>query len=90
MEQHSGLRFAWLRQKQGIDDPAMSLGARLVYVGYNVAWWLPVVFVVFGAWPYRAGALGFVVVTVFRALANLYRNNMLPIDAAQRFPLRAP
>ena len=90
MEQHSGLRFAWLRQKQGTKDPARSAGARLVYISYNVVWWLPVVFVIFGVWTYRTGAIGFVVVTVLRALTNLYRNNVLPIDAAQRFPLRAP
>ncbi|MCJ7779370.1 MAG: hypothetical protein MUQ27_00940 [Acidimicrobiia bacterium] len=90
MEQHSVMRFAWLRKKQGTDDPTMSTTARLIYIGYNVIWWLPVLLVILGVWSYRAGAVGFVVVTVFRALANLYRNNMLPIEAAQRFPLRSP
>ena len=90
MEQHSGLRFAWLRKKEGTEDPTLSGTARLIYIGYNVIWWLPVVFVVLGVWPYRTGAIGFFVVTVVRALANLYRNNVLPIESAQRFPLRAP
>ncbi len=84
------MRFAWLRKKQGTEDPKMSTGERLIYIGYNVIWWLPVVLVILGVWSYRAGAVGFVVVTVFRALANLYRNNMLSIEAAQRFPLRSP
>ena len=84
------MRFAWLRKKQRTEEPTMTTAARLIYLGYNVIWWLPVVLVIFGVWSYREGAVGFVVVTVFRALANLYRNNMLPIEAAQRFPLRSP
>ena len=84
------MRFAWLRKKRGLEDPKMSTGARLIYIGYNVIWWLPVVLVVGGVWSYRAGAIGFVVVTVFRALTVLYRNNVLSIEAAQRFPLRSP
>ena len=36
------MRFAWLRKKQGLEDPKMSTGARLIYIGYNVIWWLPV------------------------------------------------
>mgnify|MGYP001556068022 CR=1 FL=1 len=84
------MRFAWLRKKQGIDEPTMSAGARLIYIGYNVVWWLPVVLVPFGVWTYREGAVAFVVVTVFRALSNLYRNNIMSMAAAQRFPLRSP
>ncbi len=84
------MRFAWLRKKQGTEDPTMSPPARLTYVGYNVIWWIPVVLVPLGVWSYQAGAIGFLVVTVVRALANLYRNNLLPIEAAQRFPLRSP
>jgi len=76
--------------KQGTEVPSMSAAERLIYVTYNVIWWLPVVFVILGAWSYRAGAVAFVVVTVFRALTNLYRNNWLSIEAAQRFPLRSP
>jgi len=68
----------------------MSTSARLTYIGYNVIWWLPVVLVILGVWSYRAAAIGFIALTVFRALANLYRNNVLPIEAAQRFPLRSP
>ena len=75
------MRFAWLRQKQGLEDPKMSTSARLTYIGYNVIWWLPVVLVILGVWSYRAAAIGFIALTVFRALANLYRNNVLPIEA---------
>jgi hypothetical protein len=84
------MRFAWLRKKQGLEDPTMSTGARLIYISYNVIWWLPVVLVVLGVWSYRTGAVVFVVITFLRALVNLYRNNVLSVEAAQRFPLRAP
>ena len=84
------MRFVWLGKKQGSEVPAMSASERLIYVAYNVIWWLPVGFVVVGVWSYRVGAVAFVVVTVVRALANLYRNNMLSTEAAQRFPLRSP
>ena len=84
------MRFAWLRKKQGLEDPQLSSSARLIYIGYNLIWWLPVVLVALGIWSYRAAAIGFAVVTVFRTLANLYRNNVLSIEAAQRFPLRSP
>ena len=68
----------------------MSGGERFIYIGYNVVWWSPIALVVLGIWSYRTGAVGFVVVTVLRALANLYRNNVLSLEAAQRFPLRSP
>ena len=76
--------------KQGNEAPALGMGARMALIAYNVIWWMPVVLVIFGVWTFRAGAVGFVVVTVVRALLNLYRNNALSIEAAQRFPLRAP
>lgn len=53
-QQHSGMRFAWLRKKQGLEDSKMGTGARLIYIGHNVIWWLPVVLVVLGVWSYRA------------------------------------
>lgn len=84
------MRFAWLNKRRGSETPAMSPSERFTYIGYNVIWWLPVGLVIVGVWSYRAGAVGFVAVTVCRALANLYRNNMLSIAAAQRFPLRSP
>ena len=84
------MRFAWLRKKEGVGEPSMGGVARLVYVGYNVVWWLPVLFVLVGVWSYRAGTIGFLIVTVARTVANLHRNNVLPVDAAQRFPLRSP
>lgn len=84
------MRYAWLREPEGLEEPAMSTSARLIYIAYNVIWWLPVVFVALGVWSYQVGAVGFVVVTILRALINLYRNNVLSTEAAQDFPLRAP
>lgn len=84
------MRYAWLRVQQQLEEPEMSTAARLIFISYNMVWWLPVVLVVIGVWSYQQGAIGFLVVTAVRALINLYRNNMLATDAAQSFPLRAP
>jgi hypothetical protein len=39
---------------------------------------------------YRTGFLAFFVVIIIRAVANLYRNNVLTLEQAERFPLRIP
>ena len=39
---------------------------------------------------YRAGLMGFLAITVFRAAANFYRNNVLSVEDGARFPLRSP
>ena len=85
------MRFAWLRDK-AVSAPAiaMSPASRLLFVAYNVVWWVPVVSAVGGIVSYRTGFLLFLAITIFRAAANLYRNNILPVEAAQRFPLRSP
>ncbi len=85
------MRFAWLRSKEGSGQPpAMSSAGRLSFFAYNLVWWVPVVLVLLGILSYWAGSIGFLVMSVFRAVANVYRNNVLPIEAAQRFPLRSP
>ncbi len=85
------MRFAWMRSKEGPEQsPALSSAERFVFVAYNVVWWVPVFLAVVGILSWRAGSLGFLGVTVFRAVANVYRNNVLPVAAGQRFPLRSP
>lgn len=85
------MRFAWLLGKDG-SEPAstMSRAGRLLFVAYNVVWWVPVVLAVFGVVSYRSAYVGFLVITVFRAVVNLYRTNVLPVEVAQDFPLRSP
>ena len=85
------MRFAWLRRKEGSGQPPpMRPFGRLLFVAYNVVWWVPLPLVFVGVLSYRAGSLGFLVITILRAVANLYRNNVLSVEAAQRFPLRSP
>ena len=85
------MRFAWLRSKEGSEQPpAMTSADRLIFVTYNLIWWVPVLLVVVGIVSFWAGSLGFLVVSVLRAVVNVYRNNVLPVEAAQRFPLRSP
>jgi hypothetical protein len=39
---------------------------------------------------YRTGFIALFIITVIRAGANLYRNNLLSPEQAESFPLRAP
>ena len=84
------MRFAWLRTHDGSEVPAMSSMERLAFIAYNVVWWVPPVVAFAGVVSYRTGAFWFVAITVVRALTNLYRVNVLPAEAAQRFSLRSP
>lgn len=85
------MRFAWLRNNTESDEtPEMTGTDRLLLVGYNFVWWIPVFLPILGIVSYRAGTLGFLLITVIRAAINVYRNNILTLDRAARFPLRIP
>ena len=85
------MRFAWLKEKSGNDVPVkQSTTSRLIYIAYNVIWWIPIVLPFIKIIDYRTGFIAFVIVTIIRALANLYRNNFLTPEQAEIFPLRAP
>lgn len=85
------MRFAWLRTEQEIADTQASGGAdRFLHVAYNVIWWVPVALPLIGATSYFAGLVAFLTVTFVRAAVNVYRVNIMPVDRADRFPLRSP
>ena len=91
VEQHAAARFAWLRQQSA--DPAPvdeSTTNRLILIAYNVIWWIPIVLAFTRLIDYRTGFIAFFAITVFRAGANIYRNNFLPLEKAERFPFRSP
>jgi hypothetical protein len=91
VEQHAAMRFAWLREKSGNDAPVkQSPTNRLIFIVYNVIWWIPVVLPFTKAIDYRTGFIAFLVITIIRAIANLFRNNVLKGEQAEYFPLRAP
>ena len=68
----------------------MTSVGRLVFFLYNLVWWIPALLAVLGILSFRAGSIGFLGMSVLRAVVNVYRTNFLPIEAAQRFPLRSP
>ena len=85
------MRFAWLRKKEGVEQaPPLGPAGKSVLIAYNAIWWVPLVLGFLEVVSYRAAFISFLAITVFRALANLYRNNVLPIEAGQRFALRSP
>ena len=85
------MRFAWLRENSADHIQAQpSAINRLVFVAYNVIWWVPIVLGFAKLVDYRTGSVAFLVITIFRATANLVRNNVLTPEQAETFPLRAP
>jgi hypothetical protein len=85
------MRFAWLRENSGNDVPVkQSFANRLIFIAYNVVWWIPIVLPFTKAIDYRTGFIAFLIITIIRAIANLFRNNVLKGEQAENFPLRAP
>ena len=86
------MRFAWIRKQAADSEPAkQGAASRLVFIAYNVVWWIPVVLpFVTERVSYRAGFIAFGLVTLVRAAVNLYRVNVLPPERADLFPLRSP
>ena len=68
----------------------MNSAERLLFVAYNVVWWVPLALPLFTSVSYFAGAVLFAATTALRALINVYRINVMPEEKAQRFPLRSP
>lgn len=91
VEQHSTMRFAWLREKSGDPAPAQpSAINRLIVIVYNLIWWVPIVLGFFKVIDYRTAFITFLIITIFRAIANVVRNNVLTPEQAETFPLRSP
>jgi hypothetical protein len=91
VEQHAAMRFAWLREKSGDPAPARSSAInQLILIVYNLIWWVPIVLGFFKVIDYRTAFITFLIITVFRAMANVVRNNVLTPERAETFPLRSP
>ena len=85
------MRFAWLRENSADHVPVkQSFANRLIFIAYNVVWWMPIVLPFTKAIDYHTGFIAFLVITIIRAIANLFRNNVLKGEQAEYFPLRAP
>ena len=85
------MRFAWLRENSDDQVSAKpSLLNRLIFIAYNLIWWLPIVLGFTKVIDYRAAFISFLVITIVRAIANVIRNNVLTLEQAEIFPFRAP
>jgi len=84
------MRFAWVNKNSTDDIPTKESSIRrVIYIAYNLIWWIPIVLAVFGIIDYWTAFIALFVLTLFRAIANLYRNNVLNTTQAEKFPLRA-
>ena len=90
---HSNMWFAWIRKNSADPVPAklrFTHPLNLIFVAYNIVWWIPIILSFTKTIDYRTGFIAFFVLIVIRAFANLYRNNFLTVDQAESFPLRVP
>ena len=62
----------------------------LLFVAYNVIYWVPMILPFTGIMEYHTGFIVFFIIIIIRAIANLYRNNFLTLEQAVLFPLRIP
>ena len=84
------MRFAWINKDSTDDIPAKeSPIRRVIYIAYNLIWWIPIVLAVFKLIDYWTAFIVLFILTLIRAVVNLYRNNILDPKQAERFPLRA-
>ncbi len=84
------MRFAWLREKSGNQGSVtQSLSNRLIYLAYNAVWWLPILLGFTKLIDYQTAFITFFVLMIIRAGVNLYRNNIIDLEQAESFPLRA-
>jgi hypothetical protein len=91
VEQHAAMRFAWLREKSGDPAPAPpSAINRLIMIAYNLIWWAPIALGFLKVIDYRTAFITFLITTIFRAIVNVIRNNVLTPEQAETFPLRSP
>ena len=93
VELHSAKRFAWER-KNSIDTTLVKLRSthplNLIFVAYNIIYWIPIILPFTTIIGYRTGFIGFFVIISTRAVANLYRNNFLTLEQAEVYPFRIP
>jgi hypothetical protein len=87
------MRFAWLRKHSGDSIPVklrFTHPLNLIFVAYNVIYWIPIILPFTKAIDYRTGSIAFFAVIIIRGIANLLRNNVLRPEQGEKFPLRIP
>ena len=93
VEYHSAKRFAWERENATDSNPIKlnaSSPINLIFVAYNIVYWVPIVLAFTHVIGYRTGFIAFFGIVVFRALANVIRNNYLTLEQAEVYPFRIP
>ena len=87
------MRFAWLRKNSGDPVPdrlRFTHPLKLIFIAYNVIYWIPIILPFTGAIDYRTGFIAFFIIIIIRGIANLYRNNILKPEQGEGFSLRSP
>jgi len=91
VEWHSNKQLAWQRKNLGGQGSAKLRSTnRLIFIAWNVIYWIPLILPFTTLIDYRTGFVSFFALIIVRAIANVYRNNFLTLEQAERFPLRVP
>jgi hypothetical protein len=84
------MRFAWINKDSANNAPTeKSVINQIIYIVYNIIWWIPLLLAIFKVIDYWTAFIALFVLTMIRAVVNLYRNNVLNPEQAESFPLRA-
>ena len=62
----------------------------MIFIAYNVIYWIPIVLPFTTLIDYRTGFISFFILIIIRAVANVFRNNFLTMEQAEIFPFRIP
>ncbi len=82
------MRFAWKRKKAGQVAVKQSTTNRLIWITYNIVYWIPIILPFTKVIDYNTGFIAFAATVLVRGVINLITNNILAPEQAEYFPLR--
>ena len=84
------MRFAWLR-KNSSNYVSVNQGCTfsLIKMTYNALFLIPILLAFMKTIEFRPGFIAFTIVIMVRLGANLFLNNVLDPEQAERFPFQA-
>jgi hypothetical protein len=85
------MQLAWQRENSpNTVSVKQSITNRLVYIAYNIIYFVPIVLPFTKVIDYSTGFIMLFIVLIIRAIVNIYRNNVLNLEQAESLPFRSP
>jgi hypothetical protein len=84
------MRFAWLRENSdNYVSVKQGCAFSLIKIAYNAVFFVPIVLTFMKTIEYGPAFIAFTAVIVVRLSANLFLNNVLDPEQAERYPFQA-